>query len=70
MAAIAYYAGEDTVRAGMALTHAAAAVREANTTLPRLAAMIQSALQSGLPPAMIRGVIPSRSTTPIPGTDL
>jgi hypothetical protein len=70
MAAIAYYAGEDTVRAGMALTHAVAAVREAGTTLPRLAAMVQTALQSGLPPARIRGVIPSREKTPIPGTDL
>jgi hypothetical protein len=70
MAAISYYAGEDTVRAGMALTHAAAAVREADTTLPRLAAMVQTALQSGLPPARIRGVIPSREKTPIPGTDL
>jgi hypothetical protein len=70
MAAIAYYAGEDTVRAGMALTHAAAAAREADTTLPRLAAMVQTALQNGLPPARIRGVIPSREKTPIPGTDL
>jgi hypothetical protein len=70
MAAIAYYAGEDTVRAGMALTHAAAAAREADTTLPRLAVMVQTALQSGLPPARIRGVIPSREKTPIPGTDL
>jgi hypothetical protein len=70
MAAIVYYAGEDTVRAGMALTHAAAAAREADTTLPRLAAMVQTALQSGLPPTVIRGVIPSREKTPIPGTDL
>jgi hypothetical protein len=70
MAAIAYYAGEDTVRAGMALTHAVAASRDASTTLPRLAVMVQTALQSGLPPARIRGVIPSREKTPIPGTDL
>jgi hypothetical protein len=70
MAAIAYYAGEDTVRAGMALTHAAAAAREADTTLPTLAVMVQTALQNGLPPARIRGVIPSREKTPIPGTDL
>jgi hypothetical protein len=70
MAAIAYYAGEDTVRAGMALTHAVAAARETNTALPRLGAMVQTALQSGLPPTTIRGVIPSREKTPIPGTDL
>jgi hypothetical protein len=54
----------------MALTHAAAAAREVDTTLPRLAAMVQAALQSGLPPARMRGVIPSREKTPIPGTDL
>jgi hypothetical protein len=70
MAAICFYAGEDTARAGMALTHAAAAAREVDTTLPRLAAMVQAALQSGLPPARMRGVIPSREKTPIPGTDL
>jgi hypothetical protein len=70
MAAVCYYTGEDTVRAGMALTHAAAAVREADTALPRLAVLVQTALQNGLPPAHIRGVIPSRETTPIPGTDL
>jgi hypothetical protein len=70
MAAIVYYAGEDTVRAGMALTHAAAAAREADTALPRLAEMVQTALQNGLPPDKIRGVIPSREKTPIPGTDL
>jgi hypothetical protein len=70
MAAVCYYAGEDTVRAGMALTHAVAAVREADTVLPRLAVLVQTALQNGLPPAGIRGVIPSRETTPIPGTDL
>ena len=68
MAAIAYYAGEDTVRAGMALTHAAAAVHQSGTALPRLAAMVQMALQSGLPPTTIRGVIPSREKTSIPGT--
>jgi len=70
MAAIVYYAGEDTVRAGMALTHAVAAAREAGTTLPRLAEIVQAALQSGLPPTTIRGIIPSREKTPIPGTDL
>jgi len=36
MAATAYYCGEDTVRAGMALTHAAAATpRDDNSALPR-----------------------------------
>jgi hypothetical protein len=54
----------------MALTHAAAAAREADTALPRLAEMVQTALQNGLPPDKIRGVIPSREKTPIPGTDL
>ena len=39
MAAVSYYCGEDTVRAGMALTHAAAATRDDDSALPRLATM-------------------------------
>jgi hypothetical protein len=70
MAALAYYCGEDTVRAGIALTHAAAASRDANATLPRLAEMLSCALQSGMPPAKIRAIIPDRDKTPIPGTTL
>ena len=70
MAAIAYYAGEDTVRAGMALTYAGEATRDDDSTLPHLAAMIYAALQAGMPPTKIRAVIPTRDKTPIPGTDL
>lgn len=70
MAAVAYYSGEDTVRAGMAVTHAAAATRDDDTTLPRLTTTIYTALQAGMPPSKIRSVIPSRDTTPIPGTAL
>ena len=70
MAAVAYYAGEDTVRAGMALTRAGEATRDDNSALPRLAALICVALQAGMPPSKIRGVIPTREKTPIPGTDL
>jgi hypothetical protein len=70
MAALAYYCAEDTVRAGVALTHAAAATREDHSTLPRLTTMIHAALQAGMPPSRIRSVIPSRDTTPIPGTTL
>ena len=39
-------------------------------TLPRLAAMVHTGLQAGLPPAKIRAVIPDRQKTPIAGTDL
>ena len=70
MAAVAYYCGEDTVRAGMAVTHAAAAVQADNSALPRLTTTILAALQAGMPPSRIRSVIPSRDTTPIPGTTL
>jgi hypothetical protein len=70
MAAVAYYCGEDTVRTGMALTYAAAATRDDNSTLPQLAAIIHSALQAGMPPTSIRSVIPDREATPIPGTQL
>jgi Domain of unknown function (DUF4192) len=70
MAAVAYYCSEDTVRAGPALSHAAAAVRAENCTLPRLAATLTAGLEAGLPPSTIRGIIPSRNATPIPGTTL
>lgn len=70
MAAVSYYCAEDTVRAGMALTHAAAATRDDDSTLPRLAAMVDTALQAGMPPSRIRSVIPNRQKAPIPGTEL
>lgn len=70
MAAVAYYCAEDTVRAGMALTHAAAATQGDHTALPRLTATLYAALEAGMPPSKIRAVIPSRDTTPIPGTAL
>ena len=70
MAAVSYYCGEDTVRAGMALTYAAAATCDDDSALPRLATIIHSALQAGMPPSRIRSVIPSRDATPIPGTTL
>jgi hypothetical protein len=70
MAAFSYYCGEDTVRTGMALSYAAEATRDDDSTLPRLASIIYSALQAGMPPSKIRSVIPDRSTTPIPGTAL
>lgn len=70
MAAIAYYCGEDTVRAGMALGQAAAATADDDSTLPRLAEMIYTALEAGMPPSRIRAVIPTRDKTPIPGTTL
>jgi hypothetical protein len=62
MAAMAYYCGEDTVRAGMALTHAGAATRDDNSTLPTLAAMLYSALQAGMPPHKIRAVTATQET--------
>lgn len=68
MAAVSYYCGEDTVRAGMALAFAAAATREDDSALPRLAATIYTALQAGVPPSKIRSVVPNRDTKPIPGT--
>ena len=70
MAAVAYYCGEDTVRTGMALGHAAAATADDNSPLPRLAEIIYTALEAGMPPSRIRDVIPTRDTTPIPGTNL
>ena len=51
MAAVSYYCGEDTVRTGMALTYAAEATRDDDSTLPRLATIIYSALQAGMPPS-------------------
>jgi hypothetical protein len=63
MAATAYYCGEDTVRAGMALTHAAAATRDDNSALPRLTAMLSTALQEGMPPRKIRAIIAARNAT-------
>jgi hypothetical protein len=70
MAALAYYCGEDTVRAGLALTYASEAVRDDHRMMPALAAMLHTALQTGMPPARIRAVIPTRDKTPIPGTNL
>jgi hypothetical protein len=70
MAALAYYCGEDTMRAGMALTYAGEAVRDDDSTLPALAAMLYTALQAGMPPAKVRTVIPTRDKTPIPGSHL
>jgi hypothetical protein len=70
MAAVAYYCGEDTVRAGMALTYAAAATRDDDSALPRLTTIIHTALQAGMPPSRIRSLIPSRERHPIPGTNL
>lgn len=70
MAAVAYYSGDDTVRAGMALTHAAAATQHDTANLPRLITTLYAALEAGMPPSKIRAVIPDRDTTPIPGTTL
>ena len=58
------------MRAGMALTHTAAAARDDDSTLPRLATMMYAALEAGIPPSTIRKVIPDRDATPIPGTTL
>jgi hypothetical protein len=46
------------------------AVRDDHRTLPALAAMLYTALQTGMPPARIRAVIPTRAKSPIPGTSL
>jgi hypothetical protein len=71
MAATAYYCGEDTVRAGIALTHAAAATRDDNSAaLPRLGAMLHTALQEGMPPSKIRAIIPTQEITRTQETDL
>jgi hypothetical protein len=70
MAAVAYYSGEDTVRAGMALAQAAAATQTDNSGLPQLSTTLYAALEAGMPPSKIRSVIPSRDTAPIPGTTL
>lgn len=61
-AAIAYYCGEDTVRAGMALTNAQAASDDDDTTMPALAVMLAGALQSGMPPSKIRDIIVTQHT--------
>jgi hypothetical protein len=62
-AAIAYYCGEDTVRAGMALTNAqAASGDDDDTTMPALAVMLAGALQSGMPPSKIRDIIVTQHT--------
>jgi hypothetical protein len=70
MAAVAYYCADDTVRAGLAITHAAAATQTDNTVLPRLTTTLYAALEAGMPPSKIRSLIPSRNATPIPGTAL
>jgi hypothetical protein len=70
MAATAYYCGEDTVRAGIALTHAAAATRDDNSALPRLGAMLHTALQEGMPPSKIRAIIPAQDSTRPPRANI
>jgi hypothetical protein len=70
MAALAYYAGGDTVRAAMALSYADTAVRDDPDKAPRLVAMLRAALHQATPPERIRAVIPSRDKAPLPGTDL
>ena len=70
MAALAYYCAEDTVRAGLALGHAAVATEDDDSALPRLAEIIYTALDAGMPPSRIRSVIPDRNAAPIPGTTL
>jgi hypothetical protein len=70
MAAVAYYCAEDTVRAGLALGHAAVATEDDDSALPRLAEIIYTALDAGMPPSRIRSVIPDRNAAPIPGTTL
>ena len=57
MAAVAYYCGGDSLRARIALAHAAAAAEDGDTALPRLATMLNSAIRAGLPPSKIRDVI-------------
>jgi Domain of unknown function (DUF4192) len=70
MAAISYYCADDTLRAALALTYAAAATQDDNSELPNLANMLQAALRTGMPPSRIRSLIPTRDTSPIPGTTL
>ena len=50
MAAFAYYCADDAVRAGMALGHAATATNDDGSALPRLAELIYTALETGMPP--------------------
>jgi hypothetical protein len=69
MAALAYYCAADTVRAGLAL-HAATDARDDDSDLPTLAGLLLTALRDGLPPNMLRTVIPTRQKAPIPGTTL
>lgn len=70
MAALAYYCGADTVRAGLALHHADTATRADGSELPALAELLHTALQNGLPPATLSTIIPTRQKAPIPGTTL
>jgi hypothetical protein len=70
MAATAYYCGDDTVRAGMALTHAAAATRDDDSALPRMGAMLRAALQEGMPPSKIRAIIAAQDSTRTPRANL
>jgi len=64
MAGFAYYCGEDTVRAGIALTHAATAARDDDSAPPRLAVMLDTALRAGMPPSKIRHLIVTQPTAP------
>ena len=49
MASVVYYYGEGTARAGLALGHAATSTEDDNSALPRLAEIIDTALQAFLP---------------------
>jgi hypothetical protein len=69
MAALAYYCAADTVRAGLAL-HAATDARDDDSDLPTLAGLLLTALRDGLPPNVLRTVIPTHQKAPIPGTTL
>ncbi|KUI34190.1 DUF4192 domain-containing protein [Mycobacterium sp. GA-2829] len=68
MAALAYYCGADTVRAGLALQHAETAAEDDDAALPSLAELLSVALQERLPPNVLSTVIPTREKAPIPGT--
>ncbi|MDA2893378.1 DUF4192 family protein [Mycolicibacterium sp. BiH015] len=56
MAALTYYAAQDTVRAGLALQHARQALDD-DAELPTLALLTQQALQTALPPNRIRTLL-------------
>lgn len=66
-----YYLADDATRVGIALGQAEDAARGTTLrTAPRLAKLLDTALEHQIHPDQLRRTIPSREAAPIPGTDL